>query len=126
MLFQVGSLSPPLLFDLVDFYHVHSPAGYFSVFSSCLYCCVWGALSTGLKFMVPLNCAWFLLIVESATYGWGWTSGLSRFPVWRNYVCSGGWSWIFSLWNAMKCPVVSLVWLWAAHLLMFRVAFLFC
>ena len=84
MLFQVGSLSPPLLFDLVDFYHVHSPAGYFSVFSSCLYCCVWGALSTGLKFMVPLNCAWFLLIVESATYGWGWTSGLSRFPVWRN------------------------------------------
>ena len=23
------------------------------------------------------------------------------------YLCSGGWSWIFSLWSAMKCPVVS-------------------
>ena len=22
-------------------------------------------------------------------------------------LCSGGWSWIFSLWSAMKCPVVS-------------------
>ena len=26
----------------------------------------------------------------------------------------------------MKCPVVSLIWLWAARLLMFRVAFPFC
>ena len=28
--------------------------------------------------------------------------------------CSGGWSWISSLWSAMKCPVVSfeILWVW--------------
>ena len=37
--------------------------------------------------------------------------------------CSGGWSWISSVWSAMKCPVVSfemfmgLMWLWAACIL---------
>ena len=42
-------------------------------------------------------------------------------------LCSGGWNWMSSLWSAMKCPVVSfgvsmgLAWLWAAHLLMFKV-----
>ena len=57
---------------------------------------------------------------------------MSRFPGWGNFcLCSGGWSWISSLWSAMKCPVVSfvismgLVWLWAAHLLMFRILFPF-
>ena len=41
-----------------------------------------------------------------------------------------GWSWISSLWSAMKCPVVSfgvsmgLVWLWAACLLVLRTVFL--
>ena len=39
---------------------------------------------------------------------WGWTNGLSRFPGQGSLCrCSGGWSWISSLWNAMKCPVVS-------------------
>ena len=45
--------------------------------------------------------------------------------------CSGGWSWISSLWSAVKCPGVSfevamgLAWLWAACLLMLRSVFLF-
>ena len=51
---------------------------------------------------------WFLLIVESAPCGWGWTSDLSRFPGWGSLsLCSGGWSWISSLWSAKKCPVVN-------------------
>jgi len=47
-------------------------------------------------------------------------------------LCSGGWNWMSSLWSAVKCPVVSFgvsmgsAWLWAAHLLMFKVGFLFC
>ena len=46
--------------------------------------------------------------------------------------CSGGWSWIAFLWNAMKCPVVSfevsmgLVRLLDACILMLRVMFLHC
>ena len=46
--------------------------------------------------------------------------------------CSGGWSWISSLWGAIECPVVSfgvsvgLAWLWAACILMFRAVFLCC
>ena len=40
-LFQVDSLSPPLLFGLVG----TLPAEYFSAFSSSLDCCVWGGLS---------------------------------------------------------------------------------
>ena len=45
---------------------------------------------------------------------------------------SGRWSWISSLWRAMKCPVVSfgvsvgLAWLWAAYILMLRVMVLHC
>ena len=68
----------------------------------------------------------FLLIVESAPCEWGWTSGLSRFPGQGNLCwCSGGWSWISSLWSTMNSPLMSfvvfmgLVWLWAAHLLKF-------
>ena len=77
--------------------------------------------------------SWFLLIVESAPCGWGWTNGLSRFPGWGSLcLCSGEWNWISSLWSAIKCPVVSfglsmgLALLWATNLLMFRVVFLFC
>ena len=46
--------------------------------------------------------------------------------------CIGGWNWISSLWNAVKCPVMSfwismgLAWLCAALLLIFRFVFLFC
>ena len=46
--------------------------------------------------------------MESAPYGWGWTSDLSRFAGWGNLcLCSGGWSWILSLWSAMKHQVAS-------------------
>ena len=56
ILFQVDSLSPPLLFALVGFYHVPLPTEYFSAFSSCLGCCVWGGLSVCWKFVVPFYC----------------------------------------------------------------------
>ena len=32
-------------------YHVPLPAEYFSAFSSCLYCCVWGGLSIFWQFV---------------------------------------------------------------------------
>ena len=38
------------------FYHVPLPAEYFSAFSTCLGCCVWGGLSVCWKFVVPLYC----------------------------------------------------------------------
>ena len=50
----VDSLSLPLLFGLVGIYPL--PAGYSSVSSSCLYCCVWGVLSVFWQFVVPLYC----------------------------------------------------------------------
>ena len=56
ILFQVDSLSPPLLFGLVGIYHIPLPAEYFSAFSSCLDCCVWGGFSVFWKFVVPLYC----------------------------------------------------------------------
>ena len=64
ILFQVDSLSPPLLFGLVGIYHVPLPAEYFSAFSSYLGCCVWGSLSVCWKFVVPLYCGGFSLWVE--------------------------------------------------------------
>ena len=51
ILYQVYSLSLPLLFGLVGIYPVPLPAGYFSAFSSCLYCCVWGGLSVFWQFV---------------------------------------------------------------------------
>ena len=45
ILYQVDSVSLPLLFGLVGIYPVPFPAGYFSAFSSCLYYCIWGGLS---------------------------------------------------------------------------------
>ena len=73
IIFRVDSLSPPLLFGLVGTYHVPLPAEYFSAFSSCLDCSVWGGLSVFWQFAVPLYCGGSLLWV-------GWTSSLSRFP----------------------------------------------
>ena len=46
------------------FYHVSSHAEYFSAFSVCLDCCVWGALSVGGKVVIPLNSEVFSLWVE--------------------------------------------------------------
>ena len=62
ILFQVDSLSLPLLFGLVGIYPVPLPAGYFSAFSYCLYCCVWGGLSVFWQF-VEFSLLWSFLTV---------------------------------------------------------------
>ena len=56
ILYQVDSLSLPLLFGLMGIYPVPLPAGYFSAFSSCLYCCVWSGLSVFWQFVLPFYC----------------------------------------------------------------------
>ena len=63
ILFQVDSLFPPLMFGLLDFYHAHSPAGYFSAFLFCLVCYVQDPLSAGWKVIGPLDCGVFSLWV---------------------------------------------------------------
>ena len=45
----------------MDIYRVPLPAEYFSAFSPCLYCCVWGGLSVFWQFVVPLYCQGFLV-----------------------------------------------------------------
>jgi len=62
ILYQVDSLSLPLLFGLVGIYPVPLPAEYFSAFSSCLYCCVWGGLSVFWQF-VEFSLLWSFLAV---------------------------------------------------------------
>ena len=62
ILCQVDSLSLPLLFGLVGIYPVSLPAGYSSVSSSCLYCCVWGGLSVFWQF-VEFSLLWSFLAV---------------------------------------------------------------
>ena len=63
ILYQVDSPSLLLLFDLVGIYPVPLPAGYSSVSSSCLYCCVWGGLSVFWQF-VEFSLLWTFLIVS--------------------------------------------------------------
>ena len=62
ILYQVDSLSLPLLFGLLGTYPVPLPAGYSSVSSSCLYCCVWGGLSVFWQF-VEFSLLWCFLAV---------------------------------------------------------------
>ena len=50
------------LFSLVGIYPVPLPAGYFSVSSSCLYCCACGGLSVFWQF-VDLSLLWSFLAV---------------------------------------------------------------
>ena len=64
ILYQVDSLSILPLFGLVDIYPVPLPAGYFSVFSSCLYCCVWGDLSVFWQFVEFSLLGCFLTVGE--------------------------------------------------------------
>ena len=94
----MDSLSPLLLFGLVDIYHVPLPAEYCSAFSSCLGCCVCGGHSVCWKFVVPLYCGGFSLWVVLDE----WLVKVS----WLGKLVSVFW-WISSLWSAMKCPVVS-------------------
>ena len=63
ILYQVDSLYLPPMFGLVGIYPVPLPAGYSSVSSSCLYCCVWGGLSVFWQF-VKLSLLWNFLTVS--------------------------------------------------------------
>ena len=74
ILYQVDSLSLPLLFGLVGTYPVVLPSGYFSAFH-LVYIAVFG-----LAFLYS-GSWWFLFIVEVPHCGWSWTGVLSRFPV---------------------------------------------
>ena len=62
ILYQVDSLSLPLLFWLVGIYSVPLPAGHFSSSSFCLYYCVWGGLSVFWQF-VEFSLLWSFLTV---------------------------------------------------------------
>ena len=62
ILYHVDSLCLPLLFGLVGVYPVLLPAGYSSVSSSCLYCCVWSGLSVFWQF-VEFSLLWSFLSV---------------------------------------------------------------
>jgi len=70
ILYQVDSLSLPLFwfdghsfsFGLMDIYPVPLPAWYSSVFSSCLYCSIWGGLSVFWQF-VEFSLLWSFLTV---------------------------------------------------------------
>ena len=53
-----------VLFGLVDIYHVPLPAKYFSAFSSCLDCCVWGGFSVLWQLVLPLYCGGSSLLVD--------------------------------------------------------------
>ena len=69
ILYQVDSLSLPLLFGLVGIY----PVG-ISLPFHLVYIAVFGVA------FVYSGSLWFLFIVEVPLCGWGWTGGLSRFP----------------------------------------------
>ena len=62
ILYQVDTLSLPLLFGLVGIYPVPLPARHSSVSSSCLYCCVWGGPSVFWQF-VEFSLLWSFLTV---------------------------------------------------------------
>ena len=62
ILYQVDSLSLPLLFGLVGIYSLPLPAGYSSVSSSWLYCSIWGGLSVFCEF-VEFSLLWSFLTV---------------------------------------------------------------
>ena len=62
ILYQVDSLSLPVLFGLLGIYSVPLPAGYSSVSSSCLYYCIWGGLSVFWQ-LVEFSLLWSFLTV---------------------------------------------------------------
>ena len=118
ILYQVDSLSLPVLFGLVGMCPL--PAGYFSAFSSCLYSCVWGGLSVFWQFVVPLYCGSSSLWARLD----GWFVKVS----WLGKFVSVFW-WMELDFFSLKCNEVSisefwlsmgLIWLWEACLLMLR------
>ena len=97
ILYQVDSLSLPLLFGLVGIYPVPLPAGYFSAFSSCLYCCFWGGLCVFWQ-LVEFSLLWSFLAVGRVE--WVACQGflvreacVGVLVGGAGFVCSGGWSW---------------------------------
>ena len=87
ILYQVDSLSLPLLFGLVGIYPVPVPAGYFSASSSCLYCCFGGGLNIFWQ-SVDFSLLWSFLAVGEFERG-----ACQGFLVREACVgCSGGWS----------------------------------
>ena len=92
-------------FDLVGYYNVPSPAGYFSAFPSCLNFCVLGPLSSGLRAVAPLNFRACFLWVQLDQ----WLVKVSCLG--ELCLCSGGWNWIFSL----ECNEVSNGEFWGVH-----------
>ena len=77
--------------DLVGYYNVPSPAGYFSAFSSCLDCCVSRPLSSSWRAVAPLNFRACFLWVQLDQ----WLVKVSCLG--ELCLCSGWWNWIFSL-----------------------------
>ena len=127
MLFQVDSLSPPLLFDLVGIFHVPLLVGYFSAFSSCLDCCVWSGLSAFCWSVVPFYCGgftqwvglndWFVKVSRLGKLASVfWCMELDFFSLECNGVSSN------EFWDGSMC----LVCLWAACMLTLRAMFLRC
>ena len=94
----MDSLSLPLLFGLVGIYLVPLPAKYFSAFSSCLYCYVWGGLSVFCQFVVPLYCGCSLLWVGLD----GWLVKVS----WLRKLMSVFW-WVELDFFSLECSEVS-------------------
>ena len=125
ILYQVDSLSLPLLLGLVGIYSVPLPDGYSSVSSPCLYC----VLGAGFLYSGSL---WSLYCGVSSLwvglYGWlvkvSWLGKLVLVFWWVELISS--------LWSAMKCPIMSyemsmgLEWLWEAGILKLRPVFLCC
>ena len=109
------------------------------VFTMFPHCCIFLSFSFVYFTMFGVSIlqfgrSYFLLIGESAPVGGVESVPCEGFLVGGNYVClcSGGWSWILSLWKAVPFPIVcfgvsmGLVWLWAAYLLIGRIIFQFC
>ena len=83
----------------MNFYHVPSPAGYFSAFSLCLDYCDWDALSAAGKVMVPLNC--------EVCFGWvGSNQGLVKVS-WLWELVSVFW-WVELDLLSVECNTVSI------------------
>ena len=97
-LYQVDSLSLPLLFGLVGIYPVPLSAGYFSAFSSCFNCCVWIGLSVFWQFVVPIYCRGSLLWVGLD----GWLVKVS----WLGKLVSVFW-WVELDFFSLECKEVS-------------------
>ena len=98
ILYQVDSLSLPLLFNLMGIYPVPLPAEYFSAFSTCLYCRVWGGLSVFWQFVVTLYCGSSLLWVGLD----GWLVKVS----WLGKLVSVFW-WVELDFFSLECNEVS-------------------